>query len=55
MGISGSLLGNKQTELEASNPAEISAEVQSEWSRSSNPTYASITYIGKTTFISLRR
>jgi hypothetical protein len=55
LGIFGSLLGNKQTELEASNPAEISAEVQSEWSRSSNATYALITYIGKTTFCSLRR
>jgi hypothetical protein len=48
-------LGNKQIELEACNSAAISAEFQTEWSCTYNPTYALITYTGKTRFSSLRR
>jgi len=55
MGIYWYLLENKQTELETCFSAAISAEVQSEWSRSYKPTYVLITYVRKTTCSSLRR
>jgi hypothetical protein len=54
MGNYGSFQGNKQTELEAYN-SEISAKFNSESSRDSNPTYALMTYTGKTTYSCLPR